>query len=151
MEKFLFVFGVGLRLVSGLAYGDYPPPEKILAHLVGNEGNGGARFKRLFCEIREEAKEGIFGQGDPRKLVGEERGLISGETGSKYLADDERCWLRRYFVDGDFLIKIDGATVQKAEDIDGLMQYKKYRDEFAIATKRGSLEKRMACQIGGYF
>ena len=74
MEKFLFVFGVGLRLVSGLAYGDYPPPEKILAHLVGNEGNGGARFKRLFCEIREEAKEGIFGQGDPRKLVGEERG-----------------------------------------------------------------------------
>lgn len=88
LSVFLAMFG--WSIAGGFMYGDCPPPEKILAHLVGNEGNGGARFKRLFYEVLEEAKKNrISGQPDPRKLVGEERGLISGKTGSEYLADDE--------------------------------------------------------------
>ena len=136
LSVFLAMFG--WSIAGGFMYGGYPPPEKIFAHLVGVKNDVNARFKRLFGEVREEAAESrMLGQSDPRKLVGEERGLISGKTGNEYLADDERCWLRRYFVDGDFLVKIDGLTVQKAEDTDELMQYKKYRDGFAIATKRG--------------
>lgn len=136
LSVFLAMFG--WSIAGGFMYGDYPPPEKIFAHLVGVKNDVNARFRRLFGEVREEAAESrMLGQSDPRKLVGEERGLISGKTGNEYLADDERCWLRRYFVDGDFLVKTDGLTVQKAEDIDELMQYKKYRDEFAMRRREG--------------
>ncbi len=131
----------GWSITGGFVYGDYPTPEKILEHLAGDEGDISARFKRSFCEVREEAaKSRISGQGDPRKLVGEkELFLLPPKEGvsSERLADNEGHWSRRYFVSGDFLVKIDGLTVQKSEDIDELMRYKQYCDEFAIATERG--------------
>ena len=174
LSVFLAMFG--WSIAGGFMYGDYPPPEKILAHLVGDECDMSARFKRLFCEVREEAtKNRISDQPDPRKLVGDERGILAllktavsdvatsnmpslniaslnrtlsdislseesvflpeesdrekgAENGnSLYLADDERCWLRQYFVDGDFSVKIDGLTVQKSEDIDELVKSQRYR------------------------
>ena len=72
LSVFLAMFG--WSIAGGFMYGGYPPPEKIFAHLVGVKNGVSTRFKRLFCDVREEAKGGIFGQGDPRKLVGEERG-----------------------------------------------------------------------------
>jgi hypothetical protein len=178
LSVFLAMFG--WSIAGGFMYGGYPPPKTILAHLVGNEGNGGARFKRLFYEVLEETKKNrISGQSDPRKLVGEERNLIAlpntavsdvpflnttlsdvtlsdislsekdffspeerDEEGKEnanllYVAGDEHCWLRRYFADGDFLIKIDGLTVQKSEDIDELMQSGKYRRDFTVRKKNG--------------
>ena len=44
MKKFLLVFGVGLRLVSGSAYGDYPPPKEILRCLLGKYWDADKHF-----------------------------------------------------------------------------------------------------------
>ena len=59
--------------------------------------------------------------------------------------------MRRYFVDGDFLIKIDGLTVQKSEDIDELTQCEKYRSGFAITLEEGRWKNEWYAKLADIF
>lgn len=153
LSVFLAMFG--WSIAGGFMYGDYPPPEKILEHLAGDECDMSARFRRSFCEVREEAaKSRISGQGDPRKLVGEkELFLLSPkeEVSSERLADDEGNWSRRYFVSGDFLVKIDGLTVFASEDIDKLTSDPEYRRGFKIGSGSGCREDERYAALADVF
>ena len=129
MKRFLLVFGVGLHLISGSAYGGYSSPRAILEHLIGHGEDVSTRFKQLFNAISQEAETAKKeGRPDPRQLVGEADGRITLPTEEDLGVWGSRCFHPKHWSKGVFFCRIQGHLVFKSEDIDALLNEPRVRE-----------------------